>query len=42
MLDVMTGGRFIAGFPVGTSMDTNFAYGEVPATLRDKYHEATT
>lgn len=39
MLDVMTGGRFIAGFPVGTSMDTNFAYGEVPATLRDKYRE---
>jgi len=39
MLDVMTGGRFIAGFPVGTSMDTNFAYGEVPATLRDKYQE---
>jgi len=39
MLDVMTGGRFIAGFPVGTSMDTNFAYGAVPATLRDKYRE---
>jgi alkanesulfonate monooxygenase SsuD/methylene tetrahydromethanopterin reductase-like flavin-dependent oxidoreductase (luciferase family) len=39
MLDVMTGGRFIAGFPVGTSMDTNFCYGEVPATLRDKYQE---
>ncbi|MGH7879287.1 MAG: LLM class flavin-dependent oxidoreductase, partial [Candidatus Binataceae bacterium] len=25
---------------VGTSMDTNFCYGEVPATLREKYKEA--
>ena len=40
MLDVMSGGRLIAGFPVGTSMDTNFCYGESPATLRDKYDEA--
>jgi alkanesulfonate monooxygenase SsuD/methylene tetrahydromethanopterin reductase-like flavin-dependent oxidoreductase (luciferase family) len=40
MLDVMSGGRLIAGFPVGSSMDTNFAYGEVPANLREKYREA--
>ncbi|MGE3541995.1 MAG: LLM class flavin-dependent oxidoreductase [Candidatus Tectimicrobiota bacterium] len=40
MLDVLSGGRLIAGFPVGSSMDTNFAYGATPATLRDKYHEA--
>jgi len=40
MLDVMSGGRFIAGFPVGSSMDTNFAYGATPITLRDKYQEA--
>jgi alkanesulfonate monooxygenase SsuD/methylene tetrahydromethanopterin reductase-like flavin-dependent oxidoreductase (luciferase family) len=40
MLDVMSGGRLVAGFPVGTSMDTNFCYGEPPATLRDKYDEA--
>jgi alkanesulfonate monooxygenase SsuD/methylene tetrahydromethanopterin reductase-like flavin-dependent oxidoreductase (luciferase family) len=40
MLDVISGGRLIAGFPVGTSMDTNFGYGQTPATLRDKYHEA--
>jgi alkanesulfonate monooxygenase SsuD/methylene tetrahydromethanopterin reductase-like flavin-dependent oxidoreductase (luciferase family) len=40
MLDVMSGGRLVAGFPVGTSMDTNFCYGEPPATLRDKYEEA--
>jgi alkanesulfonate monooxygenase SsuD/methylene tetrahydromethanopterin reductase-like flavin-dependent oxidoreductase (luciferase family) len=40
MLDVISGGRLIAGFPVGTSMDTNYCYGENPATLRDKYREA--
>ena len=40
MLDVMSGGRLIAGFPLGTSMDTIFGYGQVPATLREKYQEA--
>ncbi len=40
MLDVITGGRLVAGFPVGTSMDTNFTYGQTPITLRDKYQEA--
>ena len=40
MLDVMSGGRLVAGFPVGSSMDTNFAYGAPPATLREKYREA--
>ena len=40
MLDVISGGRFVSGFPVGTSMDTNFAYGQTPVTLRDKYREA--
>ena len=40
MLDVMSGGRLIAGFPVGTAMDSNFCYGQTPATLRDKYAEA--
>src|SRR6266542_2695169 len=40
MLDVISGGRLVAGFPVGTSMDTTFAYGENPATLRAKYYEA--
>jgi alkanesulfonate monooxygenase SsuD/methylene tetrahydromethanopterin reductase-like flavin-dependent oxidoreductase (luciferase family) len=29
----------IAGFPVGTPMDTVYCYGETPATLRDKYRE---
>ena len=39
MLDCITGGRMIAGFPVGTPMDTLFAYGMNPATLRERYHE---
>jgi alkanesulfonate monooxygenase SsuD/methylene tetrahydromethanopterin reductase-like flavin-dependent oxidoreductase (luciferase family) len=39
MLDVISGGRLVAGFPVGTSMDTNFAYGMTPATLRERYYE---
>jgi alkanesulfonate monooxygenase SsuD/methylene tetrahydromethanopterin reductase-like flavin-dependent oxidoreductase (luciferase family) len=40
MLDVLSGGRLIAGFPVGTSMDTNYAYGVNPAELRERYYEA--
>ena len=40
MLDVISGGRLIAGFLVGTSMDTNYCYGANPATLREKYREA--
>ena len=30
MIDVISGGRLIAGFPVGTPMDTCFAYGTEP------------
>ena len=40
MIDCMSGGRLIAGFPVGSSMDDNYACGLNPATLREKYHEA--
>jgi alkanesulfonate monooxygenase SsuD/methylene tetrahydromethanopterin reductase-like flavin-dependent oxidoreductase (luciferase family) len=40
MLDVLSGGRLVAGFPVGTSMDTNYAYGTVPALTRERYAEA--
>src|SRR5499425_3648821 len=40
MLDVISGGRLVAGFPVGTSMDTNYCYGEIPSLTRDKYAEA--
>jgi alkanesulfonate monooxygenase SsuD/methylene tetrahydromethanopterin reductase-like flavin-dependent oxidoreductase (luciferase family) len=37
---VISGGRLLAGFPVGTSMDTNYCYGQIPALTRDKYAEA--
>jgi alkanesulfonate monooxygenase SsuD/methylene tetrahydromethanopterin reductase-like flavin-dependent oxidoreductase (luciferase family) len=40
MLDCISGGRLIAGFPVGTPMDTCFAYGQNPSQLRERYHEA--
>ena len=40
MLDVISGGRLVAGFPVGTSMDTTFSYGQVPITLRERHTEA--
>jgi len=40
MIDCISGGRLICGFPVGTSMDDNYACGANPATLREKYYEA--
>lgn len=40
MIDCISGGRLIAGFPVGTPMDTCYAYGTNPSELRDRYHEA--
>ncbi len=40
MIDVISGGRLIAGFPVGTPMDTTYAYGTNPSQLRQRYHEA--
>src|SRR5262249_53906029 len=40
MLDVISGGRLVAGFPVGTPMDTCYAYGQNPSQLREKYLEA--
>ncbi len=40
MIDVISGGRLIAGFPVGTPMDTCYAYGQNPSLLRPRYHEA--
>ena len=40
MLDCISGGRLVAGFPVGTPMDTCFAYGQNPSMLRERYHEA--
>ena len=40
MIDCISGGRLIAGFPVGTPMDTTYAYGTNPSQLRDRYYEA--
>jgi alkanesulfonate monooxygenase SsuD/methylene tetrahydromethanopterin reductase-like flavin-dependent oxidoreductase (luciferase family) len=40
MLDCMSGGRLIAGFPVGTPMDSCYAYSKNPSELRDRYYEA--
>ena len=40
MIDCISGGRLIAGFPVGTPMDTCFAYGQNPSMLRERYMEA--
>src|SRR5690242_13102224 len=42
MLDCISGGRLVAGFPVGTSMDTNYCYGTIPGLTREKYAEAHT
>ncbi len=39
MLDAITGGRMVAGFPVGSPMDVIYAYGQNPATVRERYHE---
>ncbi len=39
MLDVISGGRIIAGFPLGTPMDANYACGLNPVTLRERYRE---
>jgi alkanesulfonate monooxygenase SsuD/methylene tetrahydromethanopterin reductase-like flavin-dependent oxidoreductase (luciferase family) len=40
MIDCLSGGRLIAGFPVGTPMDTCYAFGQNPSALRERYHEA--
>lgn len=40
MLDVISGGRLIAGMVFGTPMDTAFCYGVPPIELRERFHEA--
>ena len=40
MIDCISGGRLIAGFPVGTPMDSVYAYGQNPSMLRARYYEA--
>ncbi len=39
MIDLLSGGRLVAGFPCGTTMDTAYAYSTNPGTLRPKYTE---
>src|SRR5919197_6664046 len=39
MLDSISGGRIVAGFPVGTPMDSTYCYGINPATIRERYRE---
>jgi len=40
MIDCISGGRLIAGFPVGTPMDDCYCYGANPSMLRERYLEA--
>ena len=40
MIDCISGGRLIAGFPVGSPMDTSYCYGQNPSQLRERYAEA--
>jgi alkanesulfonate monooxygenase SsuD/methylene tetrahydromethanopterin reductase-like flavin-dependent oxidoreductase (luciferase family) len=40
MLDCISGGRLVAGMPLGTSMDINICYGVTPVEQRERYREA--
>jgi alkanesulfonate monooxygenase SsuD/methylene tetrahydromethanopterin reductase-like flavin-dependent oxidoreductase (luciferase family) len=40
MLDCISGGRLVAGMPLGTSMDANLCYGVTPIEQRERYAEA--
>ena len=40
MLDCISGGRLVAGMPLGSSMDANLCYGIPPVEHRDRYYEA--
>ncbi len=39
-LDCLSGGRLVAGFVLGTPMDSVFAYGMPPVEMRERFHEA--
>jgi alkanesulfonate monooxygenase SsuD/methylene tetrahydromethanopterin reductase-like flavin-dependent oxidoreductase (luciferase family) len=39
-IDLMSGGRLIAGFPVGTPFDMAYALGQNPSSIRAKHREA--
>jgi alkanesulfonate monooxygenase SsuD/methylene tetrahydromethanopterin reductase-like flavin-dependent oxidoreductase (luciferase family) len=40
MLDCSSGGRLVAGLPLGSPMDVNLAYGITPMEHRERYREA--
>jgi len=40
MLDCISGGRLVAGMPLGSSMDVNLCYGISPVEQRERYYEA--
>jgi len=40
MIDVISGGRLVAGMPLGSSPDINYAYGIPPIEQRERYREA--
>jgi alkanesulfonate monooxygenase SsuD/methylene tetrahydromethanopterin reductase-like flavin-dependent oxidoreductase (luciferase family) len=40
MLDCISGGRLVAGMPLGTPMDINICYGITPIEQRERYREA--
>jgi alkanesulfonate monooxygenase SsuD/methylene tetrahydromethanopterin reductase-like flavin-dependent oxidoreductase (luciferase family) len=40
MLDCLSGGRLVAGLPLGSPMDVNLAYGITPMEQRERYREA--
>jgi alkanesulfonate monooxygenase SsuD/methylene tetrahydromethanopterin reductase-like flavin-dependent oxidoreductase (luciferase family) len=40
MLDCISGGRLVAGMPLGTPMDVNLCYGIPPIEQRERYYEA--
>jgi alkanesulfonate monooxygenase SsuD/methylene tetrahydromethanopterin reductase-like flavin-dependent oxidoreductase (luciferase family) len=40
MIDCISGGRLIAGMPLGTPMDVNHVYGIPPIEQRERYYEA--
>src|SRR5260370_42670434 len=40
LLDCLSGGRLVAGFPVGSPMYTTGCYGIPPTHVRPRYYEA--
>ena len=40
MIDCLSGGRLVAGMPVGGAADLGFCYGVPPLEHRDRFHEA--